>query len=133
MIRVEWSEKNEEGLRCAAGDSAPLLASIREEVKSGAAQLWLFNERECSGLVVTRPEQINGTNKIELVIVLGEGRGAASFIPYIVSVGKKYKVHSIRAHNKRRGLTRLYEKNGFVKNEIDKDGYQVVRRVLNGW
>lgn len=131
MIKTRWSLQAEKMLFSAAGSKHDL-DLIKNDIRNGLSDLWRFDQEKINGYIVTRGERLKN-KKLELVIVLGAGRGANEFVPKIIGIAKNYGFDSIRAHNSRIGLNRIYLKNGFKIVEIDNDGQTVVRRCLNGW
>lgn len=130
MIKTQWNPHAEKMLFSAAGSNDDLNL-IKNDIRNGLSDLWRFDHDTINGYIVTRGERLKN-NTLELVIVLGAGRGASEFVPMIIEIAKNYGFDSIRAHNGRKGLNRIYLKNGFKIVEIDNDGQTVVRRCLNG-
>lgn len=92
------------------------LADIRAQVDEGRAQLWDCNDGEFGGYVVTRIDRTEQPRGAELVIVAGGGRGFRHFVPMFLEAAKQFEL-PVRAHVKRRGMVRLYERVGFQQSE----------------
>lgn len=119
MIRQTfWSRHAAAALLGAAGD-LDTLEEIAQEARQGLAQVWRVDTDEAQGWVVTRVE-MRPDGPLELVVVLGAGHGARSIIPWFKHLAVSHDLPRIRTHIKRRGLRRLYEREGFrVDHEID--------------
>lgn len=106
--RAQWSGEAEAGLQVSAGAD---MALIRAEVQSGVSKLWRC-EGEGAAWVVTRHEpEVN-----ELVMVLGEGSGFHEFAPLFVEQARKHGL-TVRAHVKRRGMVRMWQRYGVGLDE----------------
>lgn len=105
-----WSDEAADALLSAAGDRQTL-SSVADEVAAKTSQLWRFETAAITGWLVTRVEI--GPYGLELVIVLGAGRGARSLIPWAKQLAKNHGIKRVRTHVKRPGLVRLYQREGF--------------------
>lgn len=106
LTRAAWSADAEAGLMPAAfGD----MAIIRAEVQAGQADLWRLGG-SADGWLVTRQE--DG----ELVLMCGAGKNAAGVIRHCLEVARKNGL-TVRAHIRRPGMQRIYERAGFRLRE----------------
>jgi len=107
-----WTPEISDFIRVSAGRD---LAFISEQVRSGVAQLWRCESSTGSGHVVTRVEQVSTGD--ELVIVCGEGTGAAEFGIQFFQEAKRQGM-SVRTHVKRKGLVKIWENLGMSVDQI---------------
>lgn len=107
LKRAAWSDEAERVLAPAAfGD----MDWIRAEVLEGIADLWQLGG-SAAGFLVTRQE--GG----ELVLVAGAGRNAAGVIRHCLGLARANGL-TVRAHIRRAGMKRIYERAGFRLREV---------------
>lgn len=100
---MAWSDAINDRVRVSAGAD---LATIRQEVRQGLAQLWeCRKDDQPTAWVVTRKDPD------AWVIVLGEGAGFFDFMPLFVSHARA-QGWPLRTHVKRRGLIRMWQRLG---------------------
>lgn len=110
LVAEPWNDSAEKALEVSAG---PDMAMIRAEVQQGMAGLYRCEDGgQLDGRVVLRLE---GT---ELVIVLGEGRGAKKWAGVIEQYARHLGATTLRTHIQRKGLKRIYEGIGWQQREI---------------
>lgn len=114
LTRVPWSQHAEENLLVAAGNETEL-AVIRGDVESGIAVLF---RHPIDGYLVVRVDEC--TEYKELVIVAGQGRNFKKYIPIFESMARLAGASKIRTHVARKGLLRMYE----------REGYKIAQHVL---
>ena len=113
--RAAWCAEAERALLPAAG-CARHLEAIKADVKNDrTTELYRVTGTSAGWLVL----RLEGTplDELELVIVLGAGKGAAAVIPIIQSYAKRLGA-TVRTHVTRAGLVRMYEAHGFQRAEI---------------
>ena len=107
---VDWSADAEAGLALSLGDDLPI---IRAEIARGESVLWRCTAGEFDGYAVTRVEVQAG----EAVMVACEGSGFDVFAPFIVRHFRNQGFR-LRAHVKRRGMIRMWQRYGLHLNEF---------------
>ena len=110
--KIDWCDECEKGFLVSAGED---LAQIAWECRNGISQVWKMSG-EAEALIVTRLEK--NIDFDELVIVLGEGEGFKYVIPFFFELKESLGAKYIRTHVTRKGLIRLYEREGFVQSEV---------------
>lgn len=111
---IPWDNDAEDGLKISSWGS---IAFIRDDVKSGRAQLWKIENDNGYGYGVTRVER-TGINETELVLVAGEGVNIIHYIEEFSNIAKDMGINSVRAHVRRRGMIKFFERYGFRQSEI---------------
>lgn len=107
LTRAAWSDEAERILEPAAFGDMPI---IRAEVLKGSADLWRLGGA-AGGFLVTRQE--DG----ELVLVAGAGHNAAGVIRHCLAIARAHGL-TVRAHIRRAGMKRIYERAGFRLREL---------------
>ena len=115
ITQINWEPDIAYHLAKAAG-SKECLDNVAEEVKRGLAQLWQITG-ESSGYLVTRVER-EPSGEREMVLVLGEGKGAKAVIGWAVELANNHGIKKMRTHITRPGLKKIYENLGWHQREI---------------
>lgn len=102
-----WCDEAEAALMPAAFGDMPI---VKAEHRAGLNQLWRLGGC-ASGWLVTRVEGR------ELVLVMGAGRNARAVIRHCKAVAQQHGM-TVRAHIRRRGMQRIYEREGFSLREV---------------
>ena len=107
LTRAAWSEQAEAELMPAAFGDMPI---VKAQTLAGECEL--FRLGGCaSGWLITRQEGR------ELVLVMGAGTNARAVIHHCLVIAKKHNL-TVRAHIRRAGMKRIYERVGFRVREV---------------
>jgi len=117
---AEWA-----ALEQAAGSPETLAEHQARHRRGGCVVARITGE--VSAVVLMWRERISATEN-ELVIALATGRNTRAFLPWVVEFARANGCTSIRAHCRRAGLVRLFERAGFRNEGPDNEGLTIVRR-----
>lgn len=107
---VSWSPFAAKALQPALG---PDMDAIKQEVKTGMASLWFFENR---GYVITRLEK--DRVGLILVVVAGAGRDLPGVMKYWQVSAAINGIDRVRVHTFKPGVGRMLQRCGFLLSEI---------------